>query len=45
VVSSHKKGKSLAFTSDCAPHWGSNEFLDWDGYSVFWNNVIEYLST
>lgn len=44
VVASYQKGKSLAFTSDCAPHWGSNEFLDWYGYALFWNNVIDYLS-
>jgi uncharacterized membrane protein len=45
VVAPYKKGKSLAFTSDCSPHWGSQEFLDWYGYAVFWNNVIEFLSS
>ena len=44
VVNQVQKGKVLAFTSDCSPHWGSNAFLAWSGYPVFWNNVIAYLS-
>lgn len=38
------KGRAVAFTSDCAPHWGPPEYLRWTGYNVFWNNVIGWLS-
>jgi uncharacterized membrane protein len=39
-----KKGRSAAFASDCAPHWGPDEFLQWKGYGVFWNNLVEWLA-
>lgn len=38
------KGKSLVFTSDCSPHWGSNDFLEWEGYSKLWNNIVRFMS-
>ena len=37
-------GRSAAFTSDCAPHWGPTEFLEWSGYSPFWNSLVRWLS-
>ncbi|MGA2975838.1 MAG: glutamine amidotransferase [Spirochaetia bacterium] len=39
-----KKGRTAAFASDCAPHWGPAEFLQWKGYSVFWNNLVAWLA-
>jgi uncharacterized membrane protein len=38
------KGRSFAFTTDCVPHWGTPEFLKWDGYSKLFNNIIKWLS-
>ncbi len=38
------KGRSAAFASDCAPHWGPPEFLNWAGYKLLWNNLVEWLS-
>jgi len=38
------KGKTAAFTSDCAPHWGSQKFINWSDYNKFWINVINWLS-
>ena len=38
------KGRSLAFASDCAPHWGPPEFVNWAYYAQFWGNVVRYLS-
>ena len=43
-VWSHGKGRAAAFTSDCAPHWGPNEFLTWPGYSKFWGNLVDWLN-
>lgn len=37
------KGKSAAFTSDCAPHWGPEEFLQWEGYDKLWQGIFDYL--
>ncbi|RLG07563.1 MAG: cytoplasmic protein, partial [Thaumarchaeota archaeon] len=38
------KGRTLAFTPDCAPHWGSPEFLEWEYYSIFWKQAVEWLA-
>lgn len=37
------KGRSAVFTSDCAPHWGSPEFMDWEYYGSMWNGIIDWL--
>ncbi|NWK57299.1 hypothetical protein HW115_16880 [Verrucomicrobiaceae bacterium N1E253] len=36
------KGRSLAYTSDPAPHWGCN-FVYWDDYNRFWLNALHWL--
>lgn len=38
------KGRTAAFASDCAPHWGPPEFLEWSGYRCFWNNLVAWLT-
>ncbi len=38
------KGRTAAFASDCAPHWGPPEFLRWEGYRSFWNNLVAWLT-
>lgn len=45
VVGDHGDGRSAAFTTDCAPHWGSPEFLDWEQYQPFWTDLIEWLGS
>jgi uncharacterized membrane protein len=32
------------FTSDCAPHWGPPEFMDWPGYAPLWVNLVTWLA-
>ncbi|NMB21114.1 MAG: cytoplasmic protein [Firmicutes bacterium] len=43
VVGSYGKGKTAAFASDCAPHWGSPEFVQWKQYNQFWQQLIHWL--
>lgn len=43
VTGKFGKGKSIAFTSDFAPHWGSKEFVDWKYYDKLWLNMITWL--
>lgn len=38
------KGKSAVFTSDCAPHWGSPEFVEWEFYDDLWKGILDYLT-
>lgn len=42
VAASYGKGRSVAFTSDCAPHWAPPPFLDWSGYAPLWNGIAEW---
>ena len=39
-----EKGRSIAFASDCAPHWGPREFMEWDGYPLLFVNMIQWLA-
>lgn len=38
------KGRSFAFASDLAPHWGSKEFLEWASYEKLFLNIIKWLA-
>ena len=40
-----EQGRSAAFTSDCAPHWGPPEFLNWPGYAALWNSLVNWLAS
>ena len=44
AIGTFGKGKSLAFTSDFAPHWGSKEFVEWKYYDKFWLNIVNWLT-
>lgn len=37
-------GRTLAWTSDIAPHWCPEPFTNWDGYTRLWNNAVAWLS-
>jgi len=44
VVGRYERGRSAAFASDCSPHWGSPEFLEWRGYGQFWDQLLRWVS-
>jgi len=44
AVWNYGKGRTMAFTSDCGPHWGSPEFLNWKYYHVFWGQAVKWLA-
>lgn len=44
ITGTHGEGRVAAFTSDCSPHWGSPEFMAWDGYAPFWDQLLSWLS-
>lgn len=43
VLGEYGNGKTAAYASDCAPHWGSVQFVEWKHYSVFWSRLVNYL--
>lgn len=44
AVGGHGDGRSAAFTSDCAPHWGAPAFTDWEHYDEMWANMVTWLA-
>ena len=38
------KGRTFAFASDCAMHWGSESFLAWEGYKKLIPNIFRWLA-
>ncbi len=38
------KGRTLAFASDCGPHWGPPQFVEWAHYGTLWRNFVAWLS-
>ena len=44
AVWEYKRGRTGVFTSDCAPHWGPPEFLNWPHYVTFFSQMVRWLS-
>lgn len=44
AVREYGKGRTAAFGSDCAPHWGPPEFVNWEHYNTFWGNLLDWLT-
>ena len=44
VVDERGSRRCAAFASDCSPHWGSPDFMAWEGYGPFWNGLLQWLS-
>lgn len=36
------KGRSVAFASDCGPHWAPPPFVDWAGYGKLWTQLCDW---
>lgn len=43
VAGSFGKGRSVAFTSDCGPHWAPPPFVEWSGYAALWNGIADWV--
>lgn len=44
VVGEHGAGRSAAFASDCAPHWGAPTFTGWEHYDDLWTRLLGWLA-
>ncbi len=43
AVGEYGKGRSAAFTTDCAPHWAPPEFCSWEHYNKLFQNIAKWL--
>jgi len=44
VTGSFGRGRTLAYTSDMSPHWGSQAFISWEHYPRFWRQLVAWLA-
>lgn len=44
VVGEYGRGRTLAWTSDIAPHWCPEPFTSWEGYKKLWNQATNWLA-
>jgi len=44
VVWNYQKGRAAAFASDCGPHWGPPEYLNWKYHDQFWAQLAKWLN-
>lgn len=44
VVWDYRAGRSAAFASDCGPHWGPPEYLNWKHHDRFWAQLVAWLA-
>ncbi|MBS1860457.1 MAG: cytoplasmic protein [Actinobacteria bacterium] len=40
VLGEYGQGRTVAFASDCAPHWAPPEFVEWPDYAELWSSII-----
>ncbi len=44
AVGTHGKGRTMAWTTDVAPHWLPDEFSRWPGYATLWRQAFAWLA-
>jgi uncharacterized membrane protein len=42
VAGAFGKGRSVAFASDCGPHWAPPSFVEWEGYAPLWRQMADW---
>jgi uncharacterized membrane protein len=36
------RGRAIAYTTDCGPHWCPPEFVAWEGYARLWRQMVDW---
>jgi len=44
ALGEYGKGRTMAFASDCGPHWAPAPFHTWAFYPALWNNLCQWLA-
>ena len=45
VAGQHGRGRGVAFTSDCGPHWCPPPFVAWEGYAAIWRQLVTWVAS
>ena len=44
AVGEYGKGRTLAYATDCTPHWAPAAMHQWEYYPKLWNNILHWLA-
>jgi len=44
TVGTYGKGRTLAYATDCTPHWAPAAMYTWEHYAALWDRLVGYLS-
>jgi uncharacterized membrane protein len=44
TLGKYDKGRTLAYATDCAPHWAPPEMHEWEHYGKLWNRLVAWLA-
>lgn len=44
AAGTHKNGRTLAYATDCSPHWSSPDMCGWERYPDLWDNILRWLA-
>ena len=45
VAGNFGQGRSVAFASDCGPHWAPPSFVEWEGYAPLWQQLVGWVTS
>lgn len=43
TIGEYGEGRTVAWATDCSPHWMPEQFYKWAHYPKLWDRIIEYL--
>lgn len=43
AAGTHGKGRAVAYTTDCAQDWASQQLLGWDKYGQLWDQLLRWV--
>lgn len=44
AIREYGNGRTLAYATDCSPHWASPEFCEWEHYGTLWKNIVRWMT-
>lgn len=44
ALGKYGEGSTAVFTSDCSPHWGTMDFVNWKHYGRLWANIVNLIA-
>ena len=42
TIGKYGEGRTIAYATDCAPHWAPKEMYEWEYYDVLWDTLVKW---